>query len=785
MTRWTTALVVVLLLGFVMLIPGLGRVGFWEPQERQLVDRIAPREALATKKAAELAKQKAAAPLSTKAPVDEACPKQAKDGALARSLQTRAPAFGRDSFGDSDAGRRLPIALMGLLTVLATFGIAARVTRSPRAGILAALVVLSFPLLVLQSRMITSEIGTACGGSLIVYGLISLGAGRARGWRVVVDGLVAILAILGGAALGFLGGGMLLGLIVPVGAVAAASGLGAPAIGALGRLLGRGARAVVGKLRPRSLVGRPRPSETSGTDAWTTGELVVGAIATVAVVVLLGILASQIYEIRPPYPGMLPPGRTLLGKVIAPTGCWSDALGGIYKPEDLISEIFDSSFEQIAYGTFPWGILAPIAMAGLLRGDRAEQKLGALTLAWAGAAWIATEVFARKVGFSIWAGFPAMAVAIGGWLDHTFAQRRAALNTPPDDLDPDRASRLAPTLLVGLFVVLAVLDLGKDLQSFTERLTSLLLGNDAIPYPIASRLVMLPTRVWIFLLGLVVALGFAVSMIVWHPGSSPRDAWRRKIANRATAITFAGTVVVAAFWSFGWHPALAINLSSKTMFDQWHELRAPGDQLVVMGDLGDAPFDYGSADGGPEVELATSRDAIVKAIARPNRVFAIAPQTELCTLHREIGGKPYFVLDDRNVRSVLLSNRVDGATDRNPLAETILHAEPKAELIPQRPKAKVVWDNKIQLLGWNIPKSVPRGTKFDVTLYYKILAPVGGAWTSLMHFDGPTRFNGDHKPINDRCPTSTWQPGDYIIDTFTVTAGGATFPKTNYELWIG
>jgi hypothetical protein len=47
------------------------------------------------------------------------------------------------------------------------------------------------------------------------------------------------------------------------------------------------------------------------------------------------------------------------------------------------------------------------------------------------------------------------------------------------------------------------------------------------------------------------------------------------------------------------------------------------------------------------------------------------------------------------------------------------------------------------------------------------------------------RFNGDHEPINGRCQTSTWQPGDYIVDTFTLRAGGGTFPAGPYEVWTG
>ena len=69
-----------------------------------------------------------------------------------------------------------------------------------------------------------------------------------------------------------------------------------------------------------------------------------------------------------------------------------------------------------------------------------------------------------------------------------------------------------------------------------------------------------------------------------------------------------------------------------------------------------------------------------------------------------------------------------------------------------------------------------RGSQVEVKLYYKILQPVGGAWKSLMHFDGPLRFNGDHEPIKGRCPTSTWQPGDYVDRHAHDPAGGARVP---------
>src|SRR5262249_57210260 len=120
---------------------------------------------------------------------------------------------------------------------------------------------------------------------------------------------------------------------------------------------------------------------------WPTA--LVAALAGVAAIGLLALLAHQIYDLKTPYPGMTPPpARELFGKAIIPNGCYSWALGAIWRPEDDLRVIYDSTFEQIAYGTFPWGLLAPIAMAALLASaDPRRKRLRAPTLPWAGAAW--------------------------------------------------------------------------------------------------------------------------------------------------------------------------------------------------------------------------------------------------------------------------------------------------------------------------------------------------------------------------------------------------------------
>lgn len=726
--RWPVALAACALLAAAILLPRLDGPGLWEPQERQLADRVAP----------PLASVKPDARPPARPEAEPACPRAAPADAVARSLTPRAITWGRDHLDDSDGGRRLPLAILGFLTALAAAGTALRLA-GPRAAIVATIALLAMPLMTLQARMLTSEIGTACGGSLILYGLVALGDLRRPR---ALDALVASAAVAAGVVTAFLGGGALLGLLPPLGAIAAAGSLGVPLIGAIRR--------------------------RAPAAPW-----LVPVVATVAALAVIAVVAHQIYDLKTPYPGMTPPpARQVLGKAVLPTGCYAWALGGVWRADDDLRMIFDSLFEQIAYGTFPWGVIAPVAMAALIASaDARRRRIGGLTLAWAGAAWIAGEAFQRKVGFTIYAGFPALAIAVGAWLDGLLADR--ARGEPGVPVITGR--------LIALFAVLGVVVLGKDLQSFGERLTSLLTGNDAVPYPLQARLVWIPTKLWILILGAIIALALAAGLALWQPGDDDRARWYRRAATRAAIAAIAVTLGLAAFWTALWQPRLAYHLSSKEMFETYRELAKPGDELLVMGDLGQAPYAYTTKPPTP----VPDRAQVIAALGRPTRVFAIAPQSELCTLHREMTGKPYFVVDDRNTRNLLLSNQVAGTTDKNPLRTAIVHDEPKA--IPSRPKGRVVWDNKIQLLGWKLPAATPRGRRFEVTVYYKILAPVGGAWKTLMHFDGAAgrAGNGDHDPIGGRCPTSTWQQGDYIIDTFMASPGSGAFPSGKYDVWLG
>jgi hypothetical protein len=765
--RGLAAAGIALLLAAAVLIPGLGDPGLWEPHERGYADRVAPpAEVEAERAARQLVDQVAAAGALARpsasgqvAAAAAPCLRAAPADALARSLTPRALRAGRDHLADSDGGRRAPLALLAILCVLATAGTALRLVGA-RAALATAIALLAMPLLVLQARLLTSEIGTATGAALVVYGLAALARPRGRGALArAADGAHAAAALAAGAAVGFLSGGALLGLVVPLGAFALAAGVG--------------------------LAARRAPDATPGSPPRAALPLAVAAvIAAAAALALIALLAAQLYDLRDPEAGLASPERGGLRAAIAPAGCWSWALGGVWRPDDDLRYIFDSTFEVVAYGTFPWGLLGVLAAALLLRDPDPDRRItGALALAWAAGAWIATEAFQRKVGPAVWAGFPGLALAVGAFLAPLGAPRR---RPPSDALDASGA------LLVAVAFAIGAITLGKDMSMFADRVASILADGAVIAHPKAATIAGVPAHLWPMLLGGATAAAAAVAIAL---AESPA---RQRACAAAAAVAVAGSVALAALWAHAWHPAVAHHLSTKPLFDRYRALRAAGDPLVILGDLGLAPRAYAGAapapappagaPRGPAAPLAPlaevpGRDALVAALRRPERVFAIAPRSELCALHREVGEGNYAVLAAANPKHLLLSNRAAGAPDHNPLVGAMSQREPAP--IRTRPEGRIVFDDKIELLGWDLPRAAALGDRFEVTLYFKVLAPVGATWKILAHFDGATRFQGDHPPIDDRCPTSSWQAGDYVIDRFTVTAGRRGSPRGPYALWTG
>jgi hypothetical protein len=321
--------------------------------------------------------------------------------------------------------------------------------------------------------------------------------------------------------------------------------------------------------------------------------------------------------------------------------------------------------------------------------------------------------------------------------------------------------------------------LGKDMKSFPDKVASLTLTTATATFPPnLGSLKPVP-----LLFGVVFAGAIAVAL--WLPWVREPFAagWERarRVGAALIAAALAVSCLFAATLAFVWMPRLAGQFSYKNLFDRYRALADGGEPLGVMGMSGSGPEYYARG----AFEPLRNRSDLITMLKRDQRVFALAPASELCALHQAApqSGFSYHVLDDSHEKFLLLSNRVaDGQTDHNPLSRMILRERP-ADI---RAPLSITFEDQIELIGVNMPEQVKRGDEFEMTLFFRVLAKPKRSWQIFVHFDGGgVRFQGDHWPVNNRCGTTFWQPGDYVVDTFKVTAGNMTFAKAAYQAWVG
>jgi RNA polymerase sigma-70 factor (ECF subfamily) len=123
----------------------------------------------------------------------------------------------------------------------------------------------------------------------------------------------------------------------------------------------------------------------------------------------------------------------------------------------------------------------------------------------------------------------------------------------------------------------------------------------------------------------------------------------------------------------------------------------------------------------------------------------------------------------------------------DPSGTSRLRHEPEG--IASRPPGRVVWGERaerIELLGWHLPATVRRGEPFEMTIYYRTLAPLDRPWAIFVHVDGDrARHLMDHEPLGGTCSTAAWQPGDILVDRVTTTIDPARTPAGRYTVSIG
>jgi 4-amino-4-deoxy-L-arabinose transferase-like glycosyltransferase len=724
-----------------LLAAGLGSFGFWDPHEIRIAD---------------LAKDVADG--RTSAAVTGAGAAAEPSGSQSFTVWLVATSI--RWLGVTEFAARLPLMLLGLLTVAACCGLGWRLA-SPRAGVLAGLFATFTPMLVLESRQLIGAGGISAGAAVALFGLAGLAwpaapARRAR-WRyLVLDGACAGLGLLIGAA----AAGILAGVFVPVAALAGAGLLADRAAGS-----------------PADCPRRVRP-------------IAVAAAVTAAAAV--GYTLMSAFKLVEASPG----DRAMFGVTLQAGRDSSLALHGIWRANPPELATWDALFEQIAFGFFPWlglGVLA-LARAATGRGGPRSTWAGHLMVFWALWSWVVGTLLAIKVGPVRYGGFPALAVAAGLWVDDLLQARAAARPAMPTRQP-----------MGGLLILLAALVVGKDLNAFPEQLVGLHVADSTIKLPdnAASWLTAVP-------LGFALVIGAALCLwlAIGQPqpldkvGSTQKAAgrlWPRLVqfvhhaawvGSRAVAqlsrhgltIALASAGLFAVFLAWLWTPILSQSFSYKPLFDRYAEHRRAGAPLGILGMPGSGPEYY--APDGSYTKLA-NRNQLFGFLAQSSPVFAMAPRQDLCAVHQAAPDHQfsYYVLDNSHAKFMLLSNQLPaGFRDDNPIKKAISR-QPPAQMAQT---LDITFDNQIKLIGVTIPRSIRRGATFRVHLYYEILAKPHRNWQVFVHFDGAgLRFQGDHWPVDNQCGTAYWQPGDYIVDSFEVRAGDVTSPLTTYQVWMG
>jgi 4-amino-4-deoxy-L-arabinose transferase-like glycosyltransferase len=667
----------------------------------------------------------------------------------------RLVAYGIDASGYSELGARWPLALLGLIAVMAAYLLGARLA-SPRAGLIGAVALLTSPYLVLESRQLTSDIAGITGSTLVALGLAGLalssrwqaliGEERTERHKSLLAGaLIAgdLAALAAGVLLVRESAGDLFGLVPPL------AGFG---IGVL----------VWGLIDRRRMPG-------------LSPAVLVGAVALIAAAAALAGFLYQHFSWVEAGPG----DRHLFGWTLDADAKRIAELGAPWKDAGDVQIPFSAAFEQIAFGLYPWVALAPVALVALVLGilrarDSGEADAespaafaGPVLFAWTAIALVLTTIAIRKITPVLFPAVGAIAVAIGVWMDSLLARR---------ERDDDQAGSLP---LLAFFVLSAALVIGKDISASPEEFTSLTAAGQAVKYPEGAKL-----HHSIFALGALFGLcGFA-GLFLWRGPYRLIQGGRDLVAtvgrfglHAAVAVA----VLLALYVSHSWIPGLSARMSSRDVLARYRELRRDGDLLGILGNLGSGPTYY----AGSDYQKLNNRGDLIRFLGRKERVFALTRASEMCALQKEKfkKGFPFFVVDDENVQFRLLSNKLpDGEEDLNPLNDAVSRTPPKG--VRSAPLAG--WEDQIELVGAILPTKVERGARFEATFIYKIGKPVTRPWKVFVHIDAkaPPRIIGDHGFAGGHCPISTFQPGDYVIDRFEVKVPDSA-NRGEHRVWTG
>jgi hypothetical protein len=438
----------------------------------------------------------------------------------------------------------------------------------------------------------------------------------------------------------------------------------------------------------------------------------------------------------------------------------------------------DSLLKPLGFQLLPWSALLPLAIAAVFTRWPAPTDLpvaaadaqptdaarpaayaALLPVAWFAAAYLLGTLHGSLVTEPAFPAIGALALLTGQYLEGLLCEPARPLG----------AGQIASGLCVGLLLVI----LGRDLFFSPELLLSGQLTESLRwPAPLASVGQTLST--------LGVAVGVIFGLAVALAGSR---RWLLGAAAATALVMTLGTIHVLV-------PMVSRHVSYRGIYTKYQKLG--GGALGVYGvpQSGSKIYGQKSQQLASLAEVLSFLDKGKNAApaqpggAAPTRSFVIVGAGELAALdltarqHQQA----YYVVDDTNSQFLLLSNQLlPGESDLNPLRRFVSDKPPTI-----RHPVSAIFEDKLELLGYDAPDEVSRGDEIPVRLYFRVLQPTGGSYKVFLHFDGMgARFNGDHVPVEGRFPTSYWATGQYITDEHRVPTSRLNQAAGYYQIFTG
>ncbi|HET6149595.1 MAG TPA: glycosyltransferase family 39 protein [Polyangia bacterium] len=732
-----------LLFSIALCLPRLGAFGFWDPSELKIAD-----QAREIERSGHLTD-----------------PTAGGHYPAAKPLGPFLAALGIKIFGAREMGARLFGALAALGALMAVYWAGAGLFRR-RAGLLGTLVLGSMVMFVLEARQLTSDAPLMLALALAMGGLGRY-AWPPTGTRRLLDLAIGVA----GMALGYSGGGALIGIVLPsaalFGALAVGYGLRASAERPGD---GSGDLAAPG-IGPHIPAGRK-----IGSTAWP---LMIGLGVTAAIFLIF----------------------SMTGVVAAK---YSVLLGGAARA-GAPTHTFEYLVRQLGFGLFPWSAVAVFALARpLIRLDEdaagntaggpprtnARLAFGQLFLFFfAGLGFALSAYLVLVLGDGRYTALPAIALAIGVFLD--------------EGLEGNRSEPVA-----GLLILTGTLVVARDFFLTPEELVSVHLA-DKVHWPATVNVGNLMLALALLIAGGVyaglAARGRAVGKLPARDltGVKPWKARLEQViglGGRYGLQAALGLAVAFAFFLTQYLvPALSTHFSFKPVLESFARFAKAGEKIGRYRVEGKGSGFYGT--GQTMVDLQ-SQAKLVEFLNDPARVFALVSADELAALDNGFKSAKvgYYVVDASSSRFLLLSNRLaPGEPDLNPLKKDVWMAPtpPAPGSNAWQPNERPPWTwrinvsavfaDAIELVGANFPPSIRRPGKIPLELIFRVGARPPAGFKIFVHFDGPAapRLIGDHDPLNKTFGTAYWLPGEYIRDHYDVDVPLMTTPAGSYTVLMG